>query len=192
MNDTKPGTHLAPTDVLHGQKVRLRPPRVDELSFIRTLWGDPETMAPVGGPVDFPETRARQWFARMVEPGGPSNCYCLILNQDDMPVGEISFHQWDPQERSARLNVKILAAHRGRGYARDAVRTFLACFFGRIGGRLLTDDLAVANRAGQQLLASIGFARDDSIQDACSMAMTRRMYLKQYGEPDQTLEDTRA
>ena len=117
MNDTKPGRHLAPTDVLHGQKVHLRPPRVDGLSFIRTLWGDPETMAPVGGPVDFPETKAREWFARMVEPGGPSSCCCLILNQDDIPVGEISFHQWDPQERSARLNVKILAARRGKWYA---------------------------------------------------------------------------
>ena len=93
---------------------------------------------------------------------------------------------------SARLNVKILAAHRGQGYAKDAVRTFLACFFGRIGGRLMIDGVAVANRAGQQLLASIGFARDDSIQDVCSMAMTSQMYLKQYGEPNQGLEDTGA
>ena len=192
MNDTKQSRHLAPTDVLHGRKVHLRPPRVDELPFIRTLWGDPETMASVGGPVDFPVTKAREWFARMVEPGGPSRCYCLILDQDDIPVGEISFHQWDPEQRSARLNVKILAAHRGRGYAKDAGRTFLACFFGRIGGRLMTDDVAAANRAGRQLLASIGFARDESMHDVCRMVMTRQMYLKQYGQPDQALEDTRA
>ena len=44
-------------------------PRVEELAFIRALWGDPDTMAAVGGPVEFPEARTAGWFARMVESG---------------------------------------------------------------------------------------------------------------------------
>ena len=51
--------HLAPTEILRGQKVSLRLPRVDGLSFIRTLWGDSDTMAAVGGPAAFPEAKAR-------------------------------------------------------------------------------------------------------------------------------------
>ena len=181
MNDTKHSNHLAPSDVIDGQKVYLRLPRVDEIPFIRTLWGDSETMASVGGPADFPEPRARKWFARMVEPGGPANCYCLIFNQEDNPVGEISFHQWDSNERSARLNVKMLASRRGQGYAKNALRAFLACFFGQIGARVMTDDVARDNLGGQQLLASIGFERDDSVQDVCKMVMTRQMYVSRYG-----------
>ena len=183
MNDTRESSHLAPSDVLHGEKVHLRPPRLDELSFIRMLWGDPETMAPVGGPVDFPETRAGEFFARMVSPGRPANCYCLILNREDTPVGEISFHHWDPHDRSARLNVKVLARHRRHGYAKDALCAFLACFFGRLGGRVMTDDVALGNQPGEHLLLALGFARDDTVADVCQMVMTRQMYVTLYGQP---------
>ena len=58
-------------------------------------------------------------------------------------------------------------------------------------GRAVTN-VAVGNRAGQQLLASIGFARDEGMQDVCRMVLTSQMYLKQYGEPNQSLEDTGA
>ena len=167
------------TDLLRGQKVRLRAPRVDELSFIRALWADSETMASVGGPVAFAEAEVREWFARMIEPGSPSDCYCLILNENDTPVGEISFHHWDPDQRSAELNVKVLAAFRGRGYARDALRTFLDFFFARLGGQRMTDDIAPGNQAGRQLLESIGFRKDDSASDVCRMTMTRETYLDQ-------------
>jgi RimJ/RimL family protein N-acetyltransferase len=181
MSDMKENGHLSPGDLLQGRRVYLRLPRVDELSFIRTLWADPETMAPVGGPVDFPETKARTWFARMVDPGGPSNCYCLIFNQDDVPVGEISFHRWDPEARSAGLNVKVLAAHRGNGYAKAALRTFLACFFGQIDGRLITDNVAIRNRTGQQALLRFGFEHDAGVKDVFMLRMTRERFISLYG-----------
>ncbi|MFC1597680.1 GNAT family N-acetyltransferase [Planctomycetota bacterium] len=189
MKGAERNRHLAPKDVLDGQKVRLRPPRVDEFPFIRALWGDPDTMASVGGPVDFPESKAREWFRRMVEPGGASDCYCLVLNEDDVPVGEISFHHWDAEQRSADLNVKILAVSRGHGYGRDALRTFLEFFFGRVGGHFMTDDVALKNRAGQQLLASMGFEKNDRVSDVFRMTLTRQMYLERYGEPGQGLND---
>ena len=181
MSDRDQNSHLALGDVLHGQRVHLRCPRVDELSFIRTLWGDPETMAAVGGVADFPEPKARDWFARMVDPGQAANCYCLIFNQEDVPVGEISFHQWVPEARSAELNVKVLAVHRGRGYGKDALRTFLGFFFDRIGGRVMTDDVAVDNQAAQCLLSSLGFEEAEGASDACMMVMTQEKYVNRYG-----------
>jgi RimJ/RimL family protein N-acetyltransferase len=183
MSDTNPRNHLAATDVLRGQKVHLRLPRLSELSFIRTLWADVDTMVSVGGPVDLPEAKASDWFAQMVEPGDPSDCYCLILAREDIPVGEISFHHWNPRERTAVLNVKVLAAQRGHGYAKDALGTFLRFFFGRVHGNVMTDDVAAGNRAGQQLLASFGFVGDNSISGIRMMQMTKRMYLAKYGEP---------
>ena len=143
MNDMKQTNHLKPRDILHGQMVHLRPPQIDELSFIRKLWSDPKTMTAVGGPVDLSESKALKWFTHMVDPGGPANCYCLILNKEDIPVGEISFHSWDPDKRTAELNVKVLASHRGHGYAKDALRIFLEFFFRRVEGCVMTDDVAV-------------------------------------------------
>jgi RimJ/RimL family protein N-acetyltransferase len=170
--------HLAPGEVLTGRKVRLRLPRPDELPFIRILWGDPETMAPVGGTIDFPEARAREWFARMVDPGGPSDCYCLVFDRDDVPVGEISFHKWDPVQRSAELNVKTLATRRRQGLAGDALRAFLAFFFGPVGGALMVDEVAPANRAGLELLRSAGFQQHEGTSTFCRMTLTRSSYLQ--------------
>ncbi|NQT87663.1 GNAT family N-acetyltransferase [bacterium] len=184
----EPSNHLGPTDVLLGQETHLRPPRVDDLLFIRMLWADPETMAAVGGPIDLPEAKARDWFARMVEPGGPANCYCLIFNQADVPVGEISFHRWDPKGRTAELNIKVLASHRRHGYGKDALYTFLAWFFCRVGGRTMTDDVAIDNPAGQRLLFSLGFEKDDAVSDVCKMALTQQMYITRYGEPCKAFE----
>lgn len=184
MSDTQQSNHLTAASVLHGATVRLRLPAVEDLSFIRTLWGDTDTMAVVGGPVDFPESKARDWFARMIEPGSTRNCYCLIFDQDDVPVGEVSFHNWDPGRRAAHLNIKILAACRGRGHAKDALRTFLSFFFGHIRGQLMSDDVAVDNRPGQELLASMGFERDHGVSGVCRMSMTREKYVKRHGEPN--------
>ena len=94
----KKDTHylnLVHDTTLYGANVYLRLPRSDEISFIRILWADPETMKPVGGPVIMSDTQAEQWFNQMVKPGNPPNCYCLIFTSDDVPVGEISFHRWD-------------------------------------------------------------------------------------------------
>lgn len=178
MNNAQGHHHLVPRDVLAGQSIRLRLPRPDELSFIRSLWGDRETMAAVGGTVEFPETRAREWYARMVDPGGPSDCYCLVLDRDDAPVGEISFHKWDPVRRSAELNVKTLATHRRRGLAGDALRTFLAFFFDRVGGRLMVDDVALGNPAGLRLLRSVGFEEQEAGSESCRMTLARTTYMK--------------
>lgn len=180
-NNPREHNHLAPDDVLTGREVRLRLPHLDDLPFIRTLWGDPETMAAVGGPIDFPEPRAGEWFAEMVDPGGPSNCYCLILDRDDEPIGEISFHKWDPVQRSAELNVKTLAARRRQGFAGDALRTFLAFFFGPVGGQLMVDEVAAGNQAGLRLLESAGFERVSERAEFCRLTITKRTYLDRCG-----------
>jgi RimJ/RimL family protein N-acetyltransferase len=173
--------HLEPNAVLQGVKVYMRQPRFEEGSFIRSLWADPETMAPVGGTHDLPETEFPAWFAKMVNPGDLANCYCLIFNQEDIPVGEISFHAWSQQQRTARLNIKVLAKYRGNGYAKDALLPFLAWFFGPAGGLTMTDDVGLDNHGGQSLLRSLGFEQDTDFSGVCMLVMTRQMYTAKYG-----------
>jgi len=171
MKNNKP-YYLAQDTILSGHLVYLRLPRVDELSFIRTLWADPETMKPVGGPVILSDAQAEQWFSRMIDPGSSANCYCLIFNMDDIPVGEISFHHWNAETLSADLNVKILDLHRRNGYGKDALQIFLSFFFGNVGGWLMCDDVALGNKGGQHLLISLGFKQDTRITDVCRLELT--------------------
>ncbi len=166
---------LTPEDCLAGSPIRLRPPRWDEMAFVKRLWSDPATMAAVGGPCELSNARTREWYARMVDPGSREHCYCLILNEQDRPVGEVSFHQLD-ESMHATLNIKVLACERGKGYGRKALLVFLDFFFHRVGGRCMNDDVGPANTAGQRLLLEAGFEQDSGRTDVCLQRMTRERF----------------
>lgn len=159
-----------------GKRVRLRPPRWEEIAFVRWLWGDPETMQPVGGPIHLTEEAARDWFTRMVDPGRPTDFYCLIFNEESAPIGEISFHRLDQANMTANFNVKIASARRGQGYAGEAMSVFLDYFFNQLGGRVMLDDVALDNQAGQQALLRFGFEHDPGVPDVFRLRLTRERF----------------
>jgi RimJ/RimL family protein N-acetyltransferase len=151
------------------------------MQFIRWLWSDPETMEPVGGPIHLTDDRAQRWFAKMIDPGSPIDCYRLILAEENRPVGEISFHRLDPDRMTAEFNIKIASKERGKGYARQAMLLFLDYFFNHFGGRVLIDDIALENCAGQQALLSFGFEHDSSAKEVFRLRLTREKYNNLYG-----------
>ena len=167
---------LRPGDVLAADGVSLRVPLPVDLAFVRALWADAETMRAVGGPVTLTGADAEHWYARMVDPGRGTDCYCLIHLPGGEAVGEISFHRLDAATMTADLNVKVLARLRGRGIARAALECFLAYFFDALGGQLLIDDVAPANAAGQALLIGQGFRRVGVSDEAVRYALTRGEY----------------
>jgi RimJ/RimL family protein N-acetyltransferase len=150
------------------------------MSYIRWLWSDPSTMAPVGGPVHLSDTEAHRWFERMIHPGDPSNCYYLIQNENDQPIGEISYHHFDHQTRRARFNVKIAYNQRGNGYAHQAMRLFLDEFFNQRGGREIVDDVALNNVGGQRALLKFGFVHDHSVKDVYLLRLSRETFNRLY------------
>lgn len=192
MTTNKPIQYNRLKDTLRGEIVYLRAPKRDEVPFVQALWADPETMQAVGGTCHLPTERFDPWFAHMVEPGNPATCYCLILKLDDTPVGEVSFHRWNPWEQSAVLNVKVQARYRGHGYGADALMTFLSWFFGPAGGHKMMDDVALENQNGQRLLRSLGFeqvsnrdpAHDCQAVDVCMLDITREMYQSKHRGPN--------
>jgi RimJ/RimL family protein N-acetyltransferase len=105
-------------------------------------------------------------------------------------VGEVSFHRWNPENKTAGLNIKVLACHRGKGYAKDALRAFLAYFFGPFGGLTMTDDVGLHNHAGQWLLSHFGFQRDSGRKDGCMMRMTKEMFVSKYGDLNHAFQRT--
>jgi RimJ/RimL family protein N-acetyltransferase len=151
------------------------------MSFIRWLWSDPETMEPVGGPVHLTEGQARRWFAAVVDPGSPSDCYRLILDEDGHRVGEVSYHRLDVAAMTAEFNIKVVSTARGRGYAREAMLLFLDYFFNDLGGRVMVDDVALDNGAGQQALLRFGFERMASPEGVFRLWMTREAFHSRYG-----------
>ena len=62
-------------------QIELRLPTKNDLKFIRWLWSDPETMKPVGGPIQLTDEQTQYWFAEIINPGNPSHFYLLIFNE---------------------------------------------------------------------------------------------------------------
>jgi len=145
-------------------------------------------MEALGGIVDYSEEKMRNWFRRLVDPGGSTDCYCLILNEDAKPIGEVSFHSFDSENRSARLNIKVHASQRGHGYGKDALVTFLTFFFGSVGGQAMTDPAGLDNDLAKRLLLTSGFEIDNNYSDVFMMFMTREMYLARYKNPNKPPE----
>lgn len=166
---------------LQNTQVMLRLPTENDMSFIRWLWSDPETMEPVGGPIHLTDEQAQDWYAEFIYPGNPSDHYRLILNEKDEAVGEISFHQLNSSNMTAAFNIKIASTQRGNGYAKKAMLLFLDGFFNQIGGRVMVDDVAVDNHSGQHLLMNFGFEHDSQAVDVFRLFLTRERYNSLYG-----------
>ncbi|MBA7581352.1 hypothetical protein ES708_23254 [subsurface metagenome] len=162
--------------VLQGRRIQLRPPRREEMEFVRWLWSDPDTMRPVGGAFDLTDQQAHEWFTRKMNPGKPEDCYLLILTNEGQPVGEISFHRLNRPSMTAELNLKIAHKKRRKGYAKEAMLLFLDYFFNCLKGRVLFDDVALDNKAGQQALLSFGFEYDPKVKDVFRLLMTPERY----------------
>lgn len=138
-----------------GNLVYIKQPNFDELDYVAKLWLDEETMVDVGGVVAFPAEKRETWYRRMVNPTDGKNFYCLIYTLDGIPVGEVSFHRFDEEEKKADFNIKIQSKYRGKGYGKEAIGLILSYYFYDFGGQVIYDD--VINEKGQRALNSFGF-----------------------------------
>ncbi len=163
------------------QIVSLKIPQWEDMDFIRRMWADPETMAPVGGPVRLNDEEAARWYAAKIAPGGQQDRYRLILDPNGKPIGEISYHRMDLGAMTAEFNIKVLHSERRRGYGRAAMIMFLDEFFNQIGGQVMNDDLALENRAGQQALLEFGFKHVPAEEKVFRMRLTKSGFNALYG-----------
>jgi len=154
----------------------LKRPEKEDMEYIRWLWSDPETMEAVGGPVLLTDEEADRWYAYMVDPGRPTECYRLILNEEGDPIGEVSFHKLNLDNIAAMFNLKIVHSERGKGYGWEAMLLFLDYFFNELGGCKMVDEIALDNLRGQQVLLRFGFVHDPRQKENFCVSITREQF----------------
>ena len=150
---------------LVGKKVYLRPPMRDEMEYIKWLWSDPATMKEVGGPIELSDEEAEKWYSRMINPGNDRNFFCLIFNTNDEPVGEVSFHRYDHNTKTAEFNIKIASEYRGKGYSFEAISLMLEYYFHEFGGEVMKDRVGLDNTSAQRILEKFGFEHDIDVKE---------------------------
>lgn len=158
-----------------GRLVYIKQPEYKELSYVKKLWADINTMRDVGGTFQFPEDKWETFYKKMVTPTDGKNFYCLIYSKEDVPVGEVSFHGYDSATKIARLNVKVHDLYRNHGYGEEAVRLLLEYYFYNFGGNIMMDK--VDNEKGQGLLSKLGFDITRRDLNEITFKMTRDKFL---------------
>ncbi|GAA0115503.1 GNAT family N-acetyltransferase [Clostridium senegalense] len=141
--------------IKRGNLVYIRKPDFEEIDYIKKLWSDEDTMRDVGGAIHYSEYKWENWYKRMVDPGNGKNFYCLIYNMENTPVGEVSFHGYDRNTKTADLNVKVENKYRGNNYGNEAVMLLLEYYFNSYGGEVIFD--TVANENGIEALKTWKF-----------------------------------
>lgn len=163
-----------------GEKVYIRRPKYEEISYINRLWSDEETTGELGGPFSLTAEKAKTWYPKMVNPTDGKNFYCLIFNNHNEPVGEVSFHRYDTKTKTAELNIKIESIYRGNGYSTEALYLLLNYYFFEFGGETMNDPVLLENKRGQHFLLKFGFDHIESEKDVFLLRMTKDKFIDLY------------
>lgn len=165
---------------IKGKNVTLRKPSFEELEYVAWLWADEETMKDSGGPIKFQEKEKKRWYERMVSPSNGKHFYCLIFNEEDKPVGEVSFHQYDKIAKTAEFNIKIANKERRKGYASEAAKLMLDYYFNTWNGEIMRYSIPNSHIEGQEALLRFGFEKVYSTEKEFLVAFTKGKFNQQY------------
>lgn len=142
---------------IEGERVVLKRPSREDLSLVREIWEDGDTMSDVGGVVAMTQAEYDAWY-EAVAANDPRHGYYLVFDRlDGRLVGEVGWHRFDPGKGRADFNVKILDRLRGKGYSTEACELLLEEYFLVTHATCIKDPVAPSNDRGVSVLERFGF-----------------------------------
>jgi aminoglycoside 6'-N-acetyltransferase len=135
--------------LLRGQKVALRPLRVDDVERVAEIQAQPG-VARWWGP---PDTATLRQQAE-----GRDDAKAFAIETDGELVGLIQYEEEnEPEFRHAGIDLFLAEPHQGRGLGTDAIRTLARYLIHERGHHRLTIDPAADNAAAIRTYEKVGF-----------------------------------
>jgi len=146
-----------------GSRIRIRPTKQHDLSFLQTLWNDGTVMRYKGYPDGMHVTAAcmERWWAMAPEAHDTehstsySTPHSIIELLDGTPLGELAY-SIDADHR-ARIDLKLAPTVWGQGYATEALSILLRDLFAASAVRKVVVEPSPANLAAHRLFTRCGF-----------------------------------
>jgi RimJ/RimL family protein N-acetyltransferase len=163
MADKKPKLPTSPS--LVGSKIYLRPGTAEDAVNWQhwRLHSDPQAMSCY--PVEFvTPSEASERFQKR-EKTTAQQRFAVVCKDDQTPVGEAAFFNYNPQNRSAELGLLIDPDERRKGYATEALQLLCRYLFKHRGLNKVYAQTAAFNEAALGLLESLGFKQDATLRD---------------------------
>jgi len=169
-------------------RLYLHVPALDELWYRQRLMSDPDTMSynkgydldfpgyhRDTGCIDFPENEWADWYDYFIGQE-PARFYAYIVRAEDgLFIGEVNVHRNGDQPWHD-MGIVIETAHRGNGYASEALRLLLKHAFEVMGAEAVHNDFEDVRDAAVKSHLSAGFTVCRRENGLLELLITREQY----------------
>lgn len=157
-------TTLRPRYPLLTDRLELRPFRDGDFDALCVMDGDPETTRYLyWGPRSRAEVRvslARRRKMTSIEKEGDGLRLAVVLRDGGTLVGDVSLHYRSAEHHQGEIGFVLHPAHRGHGYAGEAVAELIGLAFEGLGLHRIVGRCDPRNDASARLMERLGMRRE--------------------------------
>jgi len=156
---------LAAVPSLIGKEVFLRPTVPEEYAatYHWTLQSEPQTLSARPLTIKTPAQAAESF--KKWESSIDRQHFTVVRIEDKMPVGRISFYDYNPLNRSAGLGLIIDPEERRNSYGTEAMKLIIKYLFRNRGMNKVYAETSDFNAGTPALLESLGFKLDGRLRN---------------------------
>ena len=156
-------TKLTTAPTLETQRLRLRARTLEDFSFIKSMWADPDVTKFIGGE---PRSEEESWtkFLRMIGHWSVMGFgYWMVEEKDSGTLlGEVGFGEFKrdmapPIKGEPELGYAFAATAHGKGYASESVGAVVAWADEHLGAVRMSCIIDLENRASIRIAEKCGF-----------------------------------
>ena len=150
---------------LHGDKVTLRPPSVDDVPALMPMFRDPEVARFTGSHQSPDEERARAWYATRGEQDDRLDL-AVVARATGSVVGEVVLNGWDAGNESCGFRTCFVPTALGQGLGTEAIRLIVGYGFEQLRLHRISLEVFTFNPRARGSYEKVGFVREGVMRDA--------------------------
>lgn len=142
------------------QHIKIREAKVTDVETLVVWWATGELMQHVGFPkgIQTNVEKLRTELEIQKEDHQAKSKRFIIVKNDGLPIGELSFHNLDLTNKSCEIGIKICElSEQGKGYGEEALRGFIDYLFNTYELHRIELDTLFENKRAQHLYQKVGF-----------------------------------
>lgn len=145
---------------LIGKNIYLRPSTAQDAANIHYWFVQSEPQLQSCQPLPYHTMAEVTRAAEAAEKSPDRQCFAIVRKEDDVVVGQVSFFNYNPLNRSAEMGLLIDPDQRKEGYGSEAARVLIRHLFRFRDLNKVYCHTADFNESAVALLESLGFKND--------------------------------
>jgi [ribosomal protein S5]-alanine N-acetyltransferase len=156
-----------PLPILDTERLRLRPLVEADVPALFAIFSDPQAMRYWSRTAMTDAAEAAELLAEIRHCAEVGTLYQwgIARREDDLAIGTCTLHRIDPEHRRAEIGYILRRDHWGRGFAHEALVTFVDHAFDAFALHKLEADIDPRNAASIRSVERLGFKREGLLRE---------------------------